>query len=221
MRPSRLQESAIFTRTEGEDVSTTAELARRPGGDAVSRPGVQPLTTWELCHQRRAAVGALPADAKDALRWLRRGHFATSNLIPMAARRALLRLGGVQLGAMIWGLHRCYFESDQISIGDYSGVGRGCWFEGHGRIDIGRDCFVGPEVMIITSVHEIGTDNEVARAPSYRDVRIGDRCWLGARTTILPGVSIGEGTVVAAGAVVTKDCAPSALYAGVPARRIR
>jgi maltose O-acetyltransferase len=52
-------------------------------------------------------------------------------------------------------------------------------------------------------------------------VRIGDRCWIGARATILPGVSIGDGTVVAAGAVVTKDCEPDALYAGVPARRLR
>ena len=75
--------------------------------------------------------------------------------------------------------------------------------------------------MIITSVHEIGPGNEVAREPSYRDVRIGDRCWIGARATILPGVSIGAGTVVAAGSVVTKDCEPGAENAGVPARRLR
>jgi maltose O-acetyltransferase len=57
--------------------------------------------------------------------------------------------------------------------------------------------------------------------PSYHGVRIGDRCWIGARATILPGVSIGDGTVVAAGAVVTKDCEPGAVYGGVPARRLR
>lgn len=187
----------------------------------MSLPGIRPLSAHELRHRRRAAISALPSDASQALRWLRRGHLVTSPLLPLAVRRTLLRLGGVQLGAMIWGLQRCYFESGQVSIGDGAFVNAGCWFEGNGRIVLGRNCFLGPEVMIVTSVHEFGTGDEVQRAPKYRDVNIGDRCWLGARTMILPGVTVGEGTVVGAGAVVTKDCAPNALYAGVPARRLR
>jgi acetyltransferase-like isoleucine patch superfamily enzyme len=118
----------------------------------MSLAGMRPLTTEELSHQRRAALAALPADAGFALRWLRRGHLVTSPLLPLAVRRTLLRLGGVQLGKMIWGLQRCYLESDQISIGDGAAVNGGCWFEGHGRIEIGSDCFIGPEVMIVTSV---------------------------------------------------------------------
>ncbi len=187
----------------------------------MSPSGIQPLTTEELRHCRRAAIGALPTDAKEALRWLRRGHLATSPFIPIVARRTLLRLGGVELGSMVWGLQRCYFESEKVAIGHGSFINVGCCFEGHGRIDIGSDCLLGPEVMILTSLHDFGPGYEVARMSSYRDVSIGDRCWLGARAMILPGVSIGEGTTVAAGAVVTKNCAPSALYAGVPARRIR
>lgn len=57
--------------------------------------------------------------------------------------------------------------------------------------------------------------------PVAGQVSIGDSCWLGARATILPGVTIGEGTIIGAGAVVTEDCKPGAVYAGVPARRIR
>ena len=152
---------------------------------------------------------------------MRRGHPATSPVLPAIIRRALLRLGGVKLGVMVKGLERCYFESGDISLGDGSYVNGGCWFEGHGRIEIGRNCFLGPEVMIMTSIHTIGQEKEVARAPEYREVHIGDRCWLGARSMILPGVTIGEGTIVAAGAVVTTDCDAGALYAGVPAKRLR
>ena len=75
--------------------------------------------------------------------------------------------------------------------------------------------------MLITSVHEVDANGQVAREASYREVRIGDRCWLGARVTVMPGVTIGAGTIVGAGALVTKDCDPGAVYVGVPARRVR
>lgn len=186
----------------------------------MNSAGVEPLSAEELRRARRVAIGGLPGDVRDAFRWLR-GHIATSPLLPLMIRRTLLRLGGVQLGAVIRGLDLCRFESEHISIGDGAYVNAGCWFEGHGRIDIGRDTLIGPEVMIVTSTHAYGPRGEVSRTPEYRDVQVGDRCWLGARVTVLPGVIIGEGTVIAAGAVVTKDCDPGALYAGVPARRIR
>ena len=187
----------------------------------MSSAGIRPVPAEQLRRRYRGAVAALPADARQALRWLRRGHLVTSPLIPLAARRMLLRAGGVRIGGAVWGLEHCWFESEQVSIGHGAYVNARCWFEGHGRIVIGRDCFLGPEVMIVTSLHEFGPDGDVAREPSYRDVHIGERCWLGARALVLPGVSIGAGTVVAAGAVVTRDCEPGARYVGVPARRLR
>jgi maltose O-acetyltransferase len=189
--------------------------------ETMSLAGMRPLTPEELSHENRAAIAALPADAGSAMRWLRRGHLVTSPLLPLAVRRTLLRLGGVRLGKMIWGLQRCYMESEHISIGEGAAVNAGCWFEGHGQIDIGSDSFIGPEVMIVTSVHAFGPGDEVDRRPTYRPVAIGNRCWIGARAMIMPGVTIGEGTVIAAGAIVTKDCEADALYAGVPARRLR
>lgn len=187
----------------------------------TTSPGVRPVSDRELSNPSRAAVAILPSNAAQALRWLRRGHPATSFFFPLALRRTLLRLGGVRLGPVVWGLEHCWFESERVSIGAGSGVNAGCWFEGHGRIVIGRDCFVGPEVMIVTSIHEIDAAGQVAREPAYREVRVGDRCWLGARATVMPGVTIGEGTVIGAGAVVTRDCEPGAVYVGVPARRVR
>ena len=145
----------------------------------------------------------------------------TSPLVPLALRRFLLRRGGVQIGAMVWGLERCWFESLRVSIGDGCYVNAGCWFEGQGRIEIGQDCLLGPEVMILTSTHPTGPDGEIGRRAEQRDVRIHDGCWLGARATILPGVEIGAGAVIAAGAVVIADCDAGGLYGGVPARRLR
>lgn len=187
----------------------------------MGSPGIRPVSAREVNHPARAALAVLPSNAGQALRRLRRGPLATSFLWPVAMRRTLLRLGGVRLGPVIWGLEHCWFESEHVSIGAGSAVNAGCWFEGHGSIVIGRDCFIGPEVMIVTSVHEIDGDGSVARESSYREVRVGDRCWLGARALVMPGVTIGEGTVIGAGAVVTKDCEPGALYVGVPARRVR
>lgn len=187
----------------------------------MTTTGVAPLTEEQLAHRYGAALGALPDDARVALRWLRRGHLATTSLFPLALRRFLLRLGGVKLGAMVWGLERCSFESPHVSLGSGSYVNAGCSFEGRGRIRIGSNCLLGPEVLILTSHHPLGGGGEIARHSEPLPVTVGDGCWLGARAMILPGVTIGEGVVVAAGAVVTTDCEDRGLYAGVPARRIR
>lgn len=73
--------------------------------------------------------------------------------------------------------------------------------------------------LILTATHDIGEPSQ--RAGTWRADRIAidDGAWLGAATKVLPGVSIGAGWVIAAGSVVTTDCAPNGLYAGVPAVR--
>jgi maltose O-acetyltransferase len=172
-------------------------------------PEATPLPAGEVEHPVRRGFASLPHDARQSWRWLLRGHTATSTLWPTAVRRALLRPGGVHLGAVIWGLERCYFESEHVSIGAGSAINPECWFEGHGRIVIGRDCMFGSQVMILTSHHEISPEGEVARPTTYGEVHIGDRCWIGTRVMIMPGVTIGDGTVIGAGALVTKDCEPA------------
>ncbi len=186
----------------------------------MSIVGVPPLTDEQLRNRHRAAIGALPDDTRQALGWLRRG-LATSPLLPLAVRRMLLRAGGVKLGMMVWGLERCWFESRKVTIGTGSYVNAGCWFEGAGEIEVGENCLLGPEVLALTSTHPRGSDGVIGRATESRPIEIGDGCWIGARATVLPGVTIGAGAVIAAGAVVTEDCEPGAVYGGVPARRLR
>ena len=188
---------------------------------AKSSPGAMPLPAREIDHPVRMGFALLPDDVRRALQWLLRGHAATSTLFPTAVRRALLRLGGVKLGRVIWGLERCWFESEHVSIGAGCAINSECWFEGHGRIVIGRDVLFGSQVMILTSDHDIAPDGQVARQATYGEVHIEDRCWIGTRVMIMPGVTIGEGTVIGAGALVTKDCDPGAVYVGVPAKRVR
>lgn len=183
--------------------------------------GIRPLTDAELAEPGPGVLTASAYHAAAMARWMARVSPATSCLLPLTVRRGLLRLAGLQIGTQVTGLKECGFETKDITIGDGSFVNVGCWFEGAGRIDIGRDVFIGPQVMIITSVHETDPDGQVARAPVPGEVSIGDRCWLGARATVLPGVTIGEGTSIGAGSVVTKDCKPNSVYAGVPARQIR
>jgi acetyltransferase-like isoleucine patch superfamily enzyme len=86
------------------------------------------------------------------------------------------------------------------------------------EITIGRDVAIGPEVFIRDSdSHVISGSGRSSTEP----IRIGDRVWIGARAVILKGVTIGDGAIVAAGSVVTKDVAPGTLVAGVPAKFIR
>jgi acetyltransferase-like isoleucine patch superfamily enzyme len=84
------------------------------------------------------------------------------------------------------------------------------------KISIGEGCLFGEQV-IIRDDDGHGIDNSPRSAP----INIGNRVWVGTRAVILKGVTIGEGAVVAAGAVVTKDVPPRALVGGVPARMIR
>ncbi len=187
----------------------------------MATPGMRPLTETELVPGTPGGLLAPAYHASGVLKWMTRVSPATSFLLPLSMRRGLLRLAGLRIGRDVTGLKECGFETRQVSIGDGSFVNVGCWFEGAGHIDIGRDVFLGPQVMILTSVHEIAEDGQVARMPVPSRVCIGDRCWLGARATIMPGVTIGEGTIIGAGAVVIKDCEPGAVYVGVPARRVR
>jgi maltose O-acetyltransferase len=75
--------------------------------------------------------------------------------------------------------------------------------------------------MFCTSTHEIGSRERRGGKSISIPIKVGNGCWIGARSMILPGVTIGDGCIIAAGSVVTKDCEPNGLYAGTPAKRIK
>ncbi len=113
------------------------------------------------------------------------------------------------------------FSSD-ISLGDNSGIGINSELSGH--ITIGNDVMMGPYCMMYTSNHGMErTDIPMWRQKSEtpRPIVIGNDVWIGSRVIILPGVHVGDGSVIGAGSVVTKDVEPYSIVAGNPARLIR
>jgi maltose O-acetyltransferase len=88
-------------------------------------------------------------------------------------------------------------------------------------IHIGERCDIGPGVEFIPGSHAIGRASRRAGTGTALPIALGDGCWIGARSVILGGVSIGAGCVVAAGSVVTHNVTPDTLVAGVPARAKR
>lgn len=115
----------------------------------------------------------------------------------------------------------CFFQSARFKLGAGSSLNYGCFIENVAPVEIGARTDVGYCVRIITSSHETGGHDQRAGKWWPYPVRIGDGCWIGVGATILRGVTIGDGCVIAAGAVVTQDCEPDGLYAGVPARRVK
>ena len=105
----------------------------------------------------------------------------------------------------------------QLVIGENSVINQRCRLDARGFITIGKNVSISPEVHIITADHDVATDDIGGRT---RPVTIGDFVFVGSRAMILPGVDIGEGGVVAAGAVVTKSVESRDIVAGIPARRI-
>jgi maltose O-acetyltransferase len=114
----------------------------------------------------------------------------------------------------------CIFAGRHVEIGRDTFVNRGCYFEGVAPIVIGEECQIAIQAILVTSTHVIGPDGRISRTPEARPVRVGDRCWIGSRAVVLPGVTIGSDVVIAAGAVVASDCEDGWLYGGVPARKI-
>lgn len=136
-----------------------------------------------------------------------------------AACRRLFRRAGRNINVE----HGARFgRGHAIEIGDNSGIGVNCQIPAN--IIIGRDVMMGPEVLIILQNHRFDDLHAPMWRQGYRpaaSVVIEDDVWLGARAIVLPGVRIGTGAIVAAGAVVTKDVPPYAICGGNPARIIR
>ncbi len=141
--------------------------------------------------------------------------------VPQPARRRLMRRCEVHVGERTGVRHGCTFTPGKVSIGTDSFVNFGCVFDASAPITIGDGVDIGFHTELITSGHAIADDRRRAGPVFHEPISIESGCWLGAGVKVLPGVTIRRGCIIAAGAVVTRDCQPHGLYAGVPARRIR
>ena len=107
-----------------------------------------------------------------------------------------------------------------ITVGRTVFVGYECMFTGHAPIEIADEVMIANKVNLVTSGHPVEPDQRRAQITAA-PIAIERNVWIGTAATILPGVTIGAGSVVAAAAVVTHDVPPATLVAGVPARVIR
>lgn len=105
-----------------------------------------------------------------------------------------------------------------VSIGCLSSLGSGSWAYGLDKISIGNNCCIGDDVYLLTGAHDISS---VHFGLVTKPITIMDNVWIATGAIVLPGVTIGEGAVVAAGAVVTKDVEPWTVVAGNPAKFIK
>jgi acetyltransferase-like isoleucine patch superfamily enzyme len=134
------------------------------------------------------------------------------------------RLGAC--GAGTYFNRRCSLASpENISLGKSVSVGpeNRLWASPNARLVIGDDVLLGPNVTIVTSNYGLDDRERPISEQTWResDVVIGRRSWLAANVVVLPGVTIGEGAVIAAGAVVTSSIPAFAIAGGVPAKVIK
>lgn len=110
-----------------------------------------------------------------------------------------------------------------IRIGNNVGIGEFAYLGGAGGLEIGDDCIVGQYLSCHPENHQFGLPDTPIRLQGVirQGIKIGANCWIGSKVTILDGVEIGEGCVIAAGAVVNRSMPPNSIVGGVPARLIR
>ncbi len=133
-------------------------------------------------------------------------------------RRLLIRLGGAKIGKGSSIHMGCrFFSLRSIKIGDDSMIGYRAFLDGRAPIIIGNHVDIASDVMIYNSEHDINSDDFHA---TLAPVIIEDFCFIGPRVILLPGVKIGRGAIVAAGAVVTKNVSEFSIAGGVPAEVI-
>ena len=117
----------------------------------------------------------------------------------------------IQMGCYI------YVSTKELAIGERSVVNRGCTLDRRGGLRIGARVSISPDVAIYTAGHD---PQSSSFAGTLAQVTIEDYSWVGARATVMPGVTVGKGAVILPGAVVTHDVRPYAIVGGVPARQV-
>ena len=154
-------------------------------------------------------------------------------------RLCFFLINHILAGTGCWELKRLLLNSLGNSIGEGCKVvapvictgklivGANCWIgrdfcvNGNGTVTIGANCDIAPNVSFQTGGHLIGDESRRAGRGVKFDFHVGDGVWIGARATFLNGVTVGDGSVIAACACVANDTPPNTLCGGVPARVIK
>jgi len=140
-----------------------------------------------------------------------------------AIRRFLVRKLLSECGTGVVVKDRCYFGNGKnLHVGSYSQLGQNCRLQG--QVVLGNHVMMGPDVVIMGITHDVSRIDIPMNTPDLptieKPVKVGNDVWLGTRVILMPGVEIGDHSIVGAGAVVTKSFPAYSIIAGVPAKII-
>lgn len=189
----------------------TYELVRSPAEVKAPRPEPAPVRGWRTFVVR--LINYLTNDLVSHVPSFRIRHAWYRRVLGIAVAPG----AGVHLGCYFWFYGPGQLRRDGLRIGANTRINRGCCLDARGSLDIGANVSLSRDVMVLTAYHRADVPGfPVETLP----VVIEDQVWVGSRATVLPGVRLGRGSVVAAGAVVTRDVAPLSVVAGIPARPV-
>ena len=192
MQPSSSQNSAGYTEKE-----------KMLAGELYTASDPELVAEYRRAHARLALLNASAASES-------------------AARIALLRELFAHLGddAAVQPTFRCDYGYN-ISVGARTFINYDCVFLDCNRISIGEEVQIAPGVHLYTATHPVDAATRRSGLELARPITIASGVWLGGRTVVLPGLSIGENTVVGAGSVVTRSLPANVVAAGNPCRVLR
>lgn len=164
------------------------------------------------------------ADLVAARKWarLQTERFNQSSIASLENRTLLLKelLGSTGAAIYIEPPFHCDYGKN-IHVGDNFYANFSCVILDVAPINIGKNCFIAPQVGIYTATHPLSPQERTAGTELGKAITIGDNCWIGGHATINPGVTLGHNVVVASGAVVTKSFGDNVLIGGNPARILK
>lgn len=133
-------------------------------------------------------------------------------------RMTYYKLSGIKVGKDVSICRNTeLLATEKLAIGNGVNIGWRCTIDARGGIEIGDNVVIASDSIVLTADHDVNDTDFTAR---YRSITIKDRAWICTRSTVLGGVTIGEGAVVAAGSLVTKDVEAYTIVGGVPAKVI-
>lgn len=146
---------------------------------------------------------------------------ASGILVPKTVRRFVFKLAGMRMAPSALIFSRCFFRSSLLIMEPESIIQQNCYIDNMEKVTIKKNAVIGHNCKILTVDHNIEKASRRCGYIVLKPVEIGVGAWVGANSTILPGVKIGDGSIVAAGSVVTKNIPPNELWGGAPAKLIR
>lgn len=159
------------------------------------------------------------------MRYFKRYLVNFASKFPHPVRKVLYKFSGLNLNNSEIRQHVFFDSPEQVIIGKNCFINRGVeFYVGFSKdvtIELQENVYIGPNVLFCCVSHKQGNSEKRAGENIYESISVEKGVWIGANSTILPGVHIGEGAIIAAGAVVTENVEKNCMYGGVPAKLIK